>query len=82
MKTKTYKPISILLCIAMLLSLIPMAVFAEDSSTVKITDDSNSAEITKDSDSEKLRARQSLSLWMRQRKLHSKTPSLTETSKK
>ena len=54
MKTKTYKPISILLCIAMLLSLIPMAVFADDSSTVKITDDSNSAEITKDSDSEKI----------------------------
>ena len=63
MKTKMYKTISILICIIMLISLIPMNAFADDSKAVKITaaskavevtDDSNSAEITKDTDSEKI----------------------------
>ena len=63
MKAKMYKTISILICIIMLISLIPMNAFADDSKAVKITaaskavevtDDSNSAEITKDTDPEKI----------------------------
>ncbi len=63
MKTKMYKTISILICIIMLISLIPMNAFADDSKAVKITaaskavevtDDSNSAKITKDTDPEKI----------------------------
>ena len=63
MKAKMYKTISILICIIMLISLIPMNAFADDSKAVKITaaskavevtDDSNSAKITKDTDSEKI----------------------------
>ena len=63
MKRKTNKPISILLCIVMLISLIPMTAFADESRAVKITDesktekvtdDSHSSKITKDSDSEKI----------------------------
>ena len=54
MKRKTIKPISILLCIAMLLSLISMTAFAHDSGAVKITDDSNPVKLTKAPDSEKI----------------------------
>ena len=63
MKRKTNKPISILLCIVMLISLIPMTAFADESRAVKITDeaksekvtdDSHSSKITKESDSEKI----------------------------
>ena len=48
MKTKMYKPISILLCIAMLLSLIPMTAFADDSKAVRITDESKSVDLVTD----------------------------------
>ena len=54
MKRKTIKPISILLCIAMLLSLISMTAFAHDSGAVKIADDSNPVKLTKAPDSEKI----------------------------
>lgn len=39
MKHKVNRLFSILLCMAMLLSLIPMTVFADDSKAVKITDE-------------------------------------------
>ena len=63
MKRKTNKTVSILLCVAILLSLVTMTAFAVDSKGVKITedskaekvkDDSNSSKITKESDSEKI----------------------------
>ena len=63
MKRKTNKTVSILLCVAILLSLVTMTAFAVDSKAVKITedskaekvkDDSNSSKITKDSDSGKI----------------------------
>ena len=39
MKHKTKKPVSILLCIVLLLSLIPLTVFADESKAVKITEE-------------------------------------------
>ena len=39
MKRKTKKPVSVLLCIVLLLSLIPLTAFADDSKAVKITDE-------------------------------------------
>ena len=40
MKQKTSRLFSILLCIAMLLSLMPMAAFADDTSAEKVTGES------------------------------------------
>ena len=63
MKRKTNKTVSILLCVAILLSLVTMTAFAvdskgekitEDSKAEKVKDDSNSSKITKESDSEKI----------------------------
>ena len=63
MKRKTKKPVSILLCIVMLLSLIPMTAFADESKAVKITaeakvektkDDSKIEKVTEDSKTEKV----------------------------
>ena len=46
MKRKTNKTVSILLCVAILLSLVTMTAFAVDSKGVKITEDSDSGKIT------------------------------------
>ncbi len=63
MKRKTKKPVSILLSIVMLLSLIPMTAFADESKAVKITgeakvektkDDSKIEKVTEDSKIEKV----------------------------
>ena len=48
MKRKTKKPVSVLLCIVLLLSLIPLTAFADESKAVKITDESKSADLVTD----------------------------------
>ena len=48
MKRKTKKTVSILLCIVLLLSLIPLTAFADESKAVKITDESKSADLVTD----------------------------------
>ena len=54
MKRKTNKPISILLCIVMLISLIPMTAFADESRAVKITDEAKSEKVTDESKAVKI----------------------------
>ena len=56
MKRKTNKPISILLCIVMLISLIPMTAFADESRSVKITDEAKSEKVTDESKAVKITA--------------------------
>ena len=48
MKRKTKKPVSVLLCIVLLLSLIPLTAFADESKAVKITEESKTAELVTD----------------------------------
>ena len=48
MKRKTKKPVSILLCIVLLLSLIPLTVFADESKAVKITEESKTVDLVTD----------------------------------
>ena len=48
MKRKTKKPVSILLCTVLLLSLIPLTAFADESKAVKITEESKTAELVTD----------------------------------
>ena len=48
MKRKTKKTVSILLCIVMLLSLIPLTAFADESKAVKITDESKTVDLVTD----------------------------------
>ena len=48
MKRKAKKTVSILLCIVLLLSLIPLTAFADESKAVKITDESKSADLVTD----------------------------------
>lgn len=48
MKRKTKKPVSVLLCIVLLLSLIPLTAFADESKAVKITDESKSVDLVTD----------------------------------
>ena len=55
MKIKMFKPISVLLCLAMLISLIPMTAFADASKAVKITDESKAEKITEEVISEELK---------------------------
>ena len=55
MKIKMFKPISVLLCLAMLISLIPMTAFADASKAVKITDESKAEKITEEVISEDLK---------------------------
>ncbi len=53
MKVKTNILFSILLCMTMLFSLVPMTVFADDSRSAKTTDESKSEKITTESKAEK-----------------------------
>ena len=48
MKRKAKKTVSILLCIVLLLSLIPLTAFADESKAVKITDESKSVDLVTD----------------------------------
>ena len=48
MKRKTKKPVSVLLCIVLLLSLIPLTALADESKAVKITEESKTAELVTD----------------------------------
>ncbi len=48
MKRKTKKPVSVLLCTVLLLSLIPLTAFADESKAVKITEESKTAELVTD----------------------------------
>ena len=48
MKRKTKKPVSILLCIVMLFSFIPLTAFADESKAVKITEESKTADLVTD----------------------------------
>ena len=54
MKVKTNILFSILLCMTMLFSLVPMTVFADDSRSAKTTDESKSEKITDESKAEKI----------------------------
>ena len=54
MKVKTNKLFSILLCMTMLFSLVPMTVFADDSRSAKTTDESKAVKITNESKAEKI----------------------------
>lgn len=51
MKRKTNKTVSILLCAAILLSLVTMTAFAVDSKDVKITENSKAEKVKDDSNS-------------------------------
>ena len=48
MKRKTKKPVSVLLCIVLLLSLIPLTAFADESKAVKITEESKTVDLVTD----------------------------------
>lgn len=54
MKRKTNKTVSILLCVAILLSLVTMTAFAVDSKGVKITEDSKAEKVTVEPIAEKI----------------------------
>ena len=54
MKVKTNKLFSILLCMTILFSLVPMTVFADDSRSAKTTDESKAVKITNESKAEKI----------------------------
>ena len=48
MKRKTKKPVSVLLCIVLLLLLIPLTAFADESKAVKITEESKTVDLVTD----------------------------------